>query len=93
MQKKSDHFLLINAARDQIAQIETGFTVMGKPGDPEKPARKPYFYARWHPPGTGPGQPGLNFDIVPTGTPGEARVYFRGKPIGSEAEALPTRGG
>src|SRR5262249_16352751 len=50
-------------------------------GDPEKPARKPYFYARWQPPGAGPAKPGLNFDLVPTGTAGEVGVYFRGKPL------------
>ncbi len=81
VQKKSDHFLLVEAAPGQVAQIETGFTVMGKPGNPEKPARKPYFYARWQPAGSGAGQPGLNFDIVPTGQRGEARVYFRGQPL------------
>jgi hypothetical protein len=80
-QKKSDHFLLVGAAPDKVAQIETGFTVMGKPGNPEKPARKPNFYARWHPVGAGAGQPGANLDIVPTGKPGEARVFFRGKPL------------
>ena len=82
VQKKSDHFLLLDAAKDKVVQIETGFTVMGKPGNPEKPARKPYFYARWHPVAAGTGQPALNFDIVPTGKQGEARVYFRGKPLG-----------
>jgi hypothetical protein len=81
VQKKSDGFLLVEAAKDKVAQIETGFTVMGKPGNPEKPARKPHFYARWQPAGGGAGQPGLNFDIVPTGKQGEARVYFRGKPM------------
>lgn len=80
-QKKSDHFLIVDAAPDKIAEIETGFTVMGKPGNPEKPARKPYFYARWHPAGAGAGEPGLNLDIVPTGNKGEARLYFRGKPL------------
>jgi hypothetical protein len=81
VQKKADGFALVGSAAAKPAQIETGFTVMGKPGDPEKPARKPFFYARWHPPGAGAGQPALNFDLVPTGQKGEVRVYFRGKPL------------
>src|SRR5262249_19707249 len=67
VQKKSDGFFLAGSTAAMPAQIETGFTVMGKAGDPEKPARKPFFYARWHPPGAGAAQPGLNFDLVPTG--------------------------
>jgi hypothetical protein len=81
VQKKSDGFLLLGSSSSQAAQIETGFTVMGQPGDPQKPARKPYFYARWQPAEAGVGQPGLNFDLVPTGTPGKVCVYFRGKPL------------
>ncbi len=81
VQKKADGFLLVGASPAKGAQIETGFTVMGKQGDPEKPARKPYFYARWQPPGSGATKPGLNFDIVPTDKAGEARVYFRGQPL------------
>lgn len=81
VQKKPDGFLLNGASAAKPAQIETGFTVMGKPGYPEKPARKPYFYAHWQPAGAGAGQPALNFDLVPTGTPGKVCVYFRGKPL------------
>lgn len=81
VQKKADGFALVGSAASKPAQIETGFTVMGKAGDPGKPARKPYFYARWQPAGAGAGQPALNFDLVPTGQKGEVRVYFRGKPL------------
>lgn len=81
VQKKSDGFLLTGSAATQPAQIETGFTVMGKAGDPEKPARKPYFYARWQPPGAGAAQPALNFDLVPTADSGTVCIYFRGKPV------------
>lgn|GEM_PF-413404 len=81
VQKKTDHYLLVGARPEQAAQVETGFTVMGNGGDASKPARKPYFYARWQPANAGPAKPGLNFDIVPTGTAGEACVYFRGKPL------------
>lgn len=77
--KKNDHFLLANASPTNAAQIETGFAVMGKPGNPEKPARKPFFYARWHVPGSADAKPALIFDLVPT-APGEVTVYFRGKP-------------
>lgn len=81
VQKKSDNFLLVNADPAKPAQIETGFTVMGKQGDSEKPARKPNFYARWEPAGLVAGTPALNFDLVPTGQAGEVGLYFRGKPI------------
>jgi hypothetical protein len=81
VQKKADHFLLVGAEPAKAAQAETGFTVMGNAGDPSKPARKPYFYARWHPAGAGEAKPALNFDIVPTGKAGEACVYLRGKPL------------
>jgi uncharacterized GH25 family protein len=78
-QKKADHFLLVGASPKNPAQAETGFAVMGKPGNPEKPARKPFFYARWYVPGT-TAEPALIFDLVPTGKPGEVKVWFRGKP-------------
>lgn len=78
--KQSDHFRLVGSAANTPAQIETGFAVMGKAGNPEKPARKPFFYARWHVLGSGPVQPALNFDLVPSEKEGEVVVYFRGKP-------------
>lgn len=81
VQKKADGYLLNGASVAKVALAETGFTVMGKAGDPEKPARKPFFYARWQPEGAGAAQPALNFDLVPTGTPGKVGVYFRGKPL------------
>jgi hypothetical protein len=76
VEKKADHFLIAGAVPGAAAHIETTFAVMG-----EKPARKPIFYARWQPMGTGPAKPALTFDIVPTGQPGEARVMFRGKQL------------
>lgn len=78
--KKEDHFLLTGASPTTPAQIETGFSVMGKPGNPEKPARKPYFYARWHVVGSAPAEPALIFDLVPNAKADEVIVYFRGKP-------------
>jgi hypothetical protein len=81
VQKKNDHFLLASASPSEAAQIETGFAVMGKPGNPEKPARKPYFYARWHVAGSAPAVPALIFDLVPTAAAGEVTVFFRGKPL------------
>lgn len=78
--KKNDHFLLSGATPADAAQVETSFGVMGKPGNPDKPARKPHFYARWHVAGT-PAEPALNFDLVPSATAGEVTVYFRGKPV------------
>jgi len=79
--KGSDHFLLNGASANKQAEAEADFAVMGVPGTAEKPARKPFFYARWQPEGGGAVQPSLDFDLVPTGNAGEACVYFRGKPV------------
>lgn len=80
--KKEDHFLLggatVSQARPVFAQLH--FTVRKLHED--KPARAPIFHCRWQPEGAGAGTPALTMDIVPTGKPGEARVYFRGKPLG-----------
>lgn len=84
-EKKADHFLITGAAPKAAALIETAFGVMGG-GD--KPARKPFFYARWQPAGAGAAQAALTFDIVPTAQPGEARITFRGQPLaGAKATA------
>lgn len=80
--KKSDHFSLMNVTPTSIAAVETIFTVRG--------GRKPHFYARWQPAGAGTGQPLLTFDIVPTGKPGEARVWLRGQPLGGVKAFLRT---
>ena len=72
--KKTNHFLMAGASPTNVAGVESIFTV--------RAARKPYFYARWQPSGAGPGTPMLTFDLVPTGRLGEARVYFRGQPLG-----------
>lgn len=79
--KQSDHFLLTGAAPATAAQAEVEFGVMGKPGNPEKPVRKPFFYSRWHVPGGPAAKPALTYDIVPSTSPGEATVYFRGKAL------------
>jgi hypothetical protein len=78
--KKKDHFLLGKTAAAQPAFAQAQFTVRKLHED--KPARAPIFYCRWQPEGAGAGTPALTLDIVPTGKPGEARVYFRGKPLG-----------
>jgi len=72
--KQTNHFLLVGVSPTNTVGVETAFTV--------RAARKPFFYARWQPPGSGAGKPFLTLDIVPTGIPGEARVYLRGKPLG-----------
>ena len=79
-EKKSDHFTLGAAKPDQGLVAENVFPVMAFEG---RPARRPFFYSRWLPAGgeKTAGQPSLTLDIVPTGNPGEARVYFRGKPL------------
>ncbi len=80
--KKEDHFLLGGATASQAKPVfaQLHFTVRKLHED--KPARAPIFYCRWQPEGAGAGTPALTMDIVPTGNPGEARVYFRGKPLG-----------
>lgn len=64
--------------RTEGIQAETGFPIMTRGGSPP---RKPFFYARWIPSLDAKGEPALTLDIVPTGTPGEARVVFRNKPL------------
>ncbi len=80
--KKTNHFLMVNASPTNVAGCESIFTV--------RAARKPHFYARWQPAGAGAGQPMLTFDLVPTGKPGEVRVYFRGRPLGGLKATLRT---
>lgn len=80
--KSTNHFQLVNAATTNAAGVESIFTV--------RAGRKPHFYARWQPAGAGAGTPMLTFDLVPTGKPGEARVYFRGQPIGGLKATLRT---
>jgi hypothetical protein len=86
VQKKSDHFLIIDANATAATQIETRFQVMATPG---KPGRLPFFYARWAPDWTA-AQPALILDIVPTDKAGEARVFFRGKPLAGIKATLRT---
>jgi hypothetical protein len=77
-ERKSDHFLLSELSPKSAAHIETGYDVMGG-GD--KPARRPFFYARWQAADAGEAKPALTYDLVPTGKSGEARVIFRGAPL------------
>ncbi|MCW1915069.1 DUF4198 domain-containing protein [Luteolibacter sp. GHJ8] len=78
--KKPDHYTLGGTKPDQALVAEAVFPVMSFGG---KPARRPIFYSRWLPAGGDKvaGQPALTLDIVPTGNPGEAKVFFRGKPL------------
>lgn len=78
--KKSDQFFLGKATSSRPAFAQAPFTVRKLHED--KPARAPIFYCRWQPENGGAGKPAMTLDIVPTGKPGEARVYFRGKPLG-----------
>ncbi|BCU77529.1 DUF4198 domain-containing protein [Luteolibacter sp. LG18] len=84
--KMSDHYTLGGAKPDQALVAEVPFPVRAAEG---KPARRPIFYGRWLPAGADKvaAEPALTLDIVPTGTPGEARVFFRGKPLaGAKAQ-------
>jgi hypothetical protein len=80
--KQSDRFDLRGASATNVLGVETSFTVRAK--------RKPLFYARWQPAGAGPATPVLTLDLVPTGTPGEVRVWFRGQPLGNAKLKLRT---
>lgn len=83
--KRKDHYFIDGAARTNVVCTETSFTV--------RAARKPLFYARWQPAGAGEGKPLLTLDLVPTGKPGEARLYLRGKPHGNVKATLHTPNG
>lgn len=76
--KQTNHFSLNGTSPTNIVCADTTYAVMATPGNP---GRRPNFYARWHPPGAGPGTPTLTLDLVPSGKPGEVRVYFRGEPL------------
>ena len=78
--KKKDHYLILGGSATNIIGVETSFTV--------RAARKPLFYARWQPAGAGEGKPLLTLDLVPTGKPGEARLYLRGRPHGNVKATL-----
>jgi len=80
--KQTNHFRLEGASLTNVAGVETLFTV--------RAGRKPHFYARWQPAGAGAGTPALTLDIGPTGKVGEARVYFRGQPLGGIKATLRT---
>ena len=88
--RKSDHFLLGDIPAKASTHAELAFAVMGG-GD--KPARKPIFYARWQQADWKAGTPTLTFDIVPTATPGEARILFRGEPLADAKASAYVPGG
>lgn len=79
-EKKKDQFFLAKSEAAKPAFAQAHFAIRKLHDD--KPARAPIFYCRWQPEGAGEGKPAMTMDIVPTGKPGEARVYFRGKPLG-----------
>lgn len=87
VEKQRDHFALGPVTPNAAVQIETEFQVIAAPG---RPGRRPHFYARWHPAGAGAATPALTLDLVPTGQPGEVRVFFRGKPLGGVRATLRT---
>lgn len=78
--KQKNHFAITAGALTNVIGVESSFTV--------RAARKPIFYARWQPAGAGEGQPWLTLDLVPTGKPGEARLFLRGKPHGGVKAVL-----
>lgn len=84
-QKKGDGFLLPEISAGKAAFAETGFPLRAQK---EKRGTRSLVYARWNPDGTAVGAPAFFLDIVPTGKPGEARVYFQDKPLGGAKLAL-----
>jgi hypothetical protein len=83
--KQKNHYAIAGVSGTNIIGVETSFTV--------RAGRKPYFYARWQPVGAGEGKPLLTLDLVPTGKPGEARLYLRGEPRGGVKAMLMTPNG
>jgi hypothetical protein len=83
--KQKDHYAIAGVSGTNIIGVETSFTV--------RAGRKPSFYARWQPIGAGEGKPLLTLDLVPTSTPGEARLYLRGQPRGGVKAMLMTPSG
>ena len=83
--KQKDHYAIAGVSGTNIIGVETSFTV--------RAGRKPLFYARWQPAGAGEGKPLLTLDLVPTGKPGEARLYLRGEPRGGVKATLMTPNG
>ena len=79
VEKKSDQFFLGKADATKPAFAQARFIVRQLHKD--KPARAPIFYCRYQPNINVAAEPTTDMDIVPTGKPGEARVYFRGKPL------------
>ena len=74
---KKDGFDLPPSPKGAV-QSQTGFPIMTRGSSP---ARKPHFYARWAPSCGKAAAPAMTLDIVPTGKPGEVRVFFRNKPL------------
>lgn len=87
--KSTNHFRIAGTDASHVAGVETGFPVLGGVG---RPGRRPLFHARWQPDLGSAATPMLTLDIVPTGRPGEVRVYFRGEPLPGIKATLRTPG-
>lgn len=79
VEKKKDQFFLAKSENTKPTFAQAHFAIRKLHDD--KPARAPIFYCRWQPEGAGEAKPAMTMDIVPTGKAGEARVFFRGKPL------------
>jgi hypothetical protein len=77
LEKKEDHFTT-KLSEQHDAFIQSGFPIMTRGSSP---ARKPHFYARWTRSFKDAAQPAMTLDIVPTGKPGEVRIFFRNQPL------------
>lgn len=92
--KKTDGFLLEQTTPEKSTLIETTFPVMARAAKDDKPAqaRLPRFYARWHTPGAA-AAPSATLDLVPGTEAGQAKVFFRGKPLaGAKVRLIPPSG-
>ena len=85
VKKKADGYVLDGATAGKPAFAEAIFAVLASTN---RAARKPMFYARWHVASAGAAEPMFTFDLVPTGKPGEMRLYFHSKPLAGATVTL-----
>lgn len=79
VQKNADHLLLRDVSAQGAAFAE--ITTLPVRAGGKTPASKSNFYIRWQPAGASAPKPVMTLDIVPTGKPGEVRVFLRGAPL------------
>lgn len=76
MRKERDGFLLVGAKTDQPAVLEIRYAVYGQ----EEPTL-PWYFARWHVPGTQAASQETTLDLIPLEGDGQVRAVFFGEPL------------